>query len=123
MKICSEFIPQFLDYLLNKETIVVLVDLLMGNDSPLGKDKKRPDIPQYQSIPIIQLLSILMKNKKNLIDYINPNKAQMGIIYHNLSENEKKMIGNINFYRKMIKNKNDNDLLASITGKLAENDE
>ena len=47
-----------------------------------------------------------MTRKKNLKDYINPNEVVEGVEYENLTENEKNMIGNIKFYRKMIKNKN-----------------
>jgi len=39
-----------------------------------------------------------------------------------MTENEKNMLGNIKFYRKMIKNRNDNGLLSSITSKLSEKD-
>ena len=58
----------------------------MGNDSPLAdKDKKRHEIPQYQSISIIQLICHLMKSKKNLVDYINPDKKLAGVVYTNMT--------------------------------------
>ena len=63
-----------------------------------------------------------MTRKKNLKDYINPNEVVEGVEYENLTENEKNMIGNIKFYRKMIKNKNDNGILGTITSKLSQKD-
>ena len=56
----------------------MLLDILMGNDSPLyieNSDKnkiKRQDIPQFQAFPLIQMVYSLMVNKKNLRDTINP---------------------------------------------------
>ena len=46
-----------------------------------------------------------MQYKKNLLDYINPSKTHKDVRYRNLTENQKKMIGNIKFYKKMIKNR------------------
>lgn len=59
----------------------------MGNDSPLAeKDKKRFEIPQYQSISIIQLICHLMKSKNNLVDYTKPSKKLAGVTYTNMTE-------------------------------------
>lgn len=119
-KVCCEFIPIIFEYMEVRETLVNLVDILMGNDSPLAeKDKKRPEIPQNQSIPIINLIYIFMLHKANLVNYINPQRKVLGTRYTNLTDKEKQMIGNINFYKKMIKTKCDNHQLAIITGKLS----
>lgn len=64
-----------------------------------------------------------MNRKKNLQDYINPNEMVEGVEYETLTENEKNMLGNIKFYRKMIKNRNDNGILGVITSKLSQKDE
>lgn len=70
--------------------IAKLVDLLMGSSSPIAnKSKKRVDIPAYQATSAIQLLVSLMNCKKNLKDYINPNKIIEGCYYENLTPLEK----------------------------------
>lgn len=87
-KLNCELIPQIKEYAGNREILVKLGDILMDNDSPFAeKGKRRTEVPQFQSIPIIQMIVFLISRKKNLVDYINPEHMAEGIVYEELTLN------------------------------------
>lgn len=122
-KTCCEFMPVLVDYLITHECLVILVDKLMGNDSPLADNKKkRVEISQYVVTPIIQIVVYLMSRKKNMKGYINPLKVFDNLKYYEMTENEKLLLSNTEFYSKMINKRYDSGQLGLVTARLSEKD-
>jgi hypothetical protein len=46
-----------------------------------------------------------MSRKKNLKEFINPMRIFEGVTYYEMTEKEKTLLGSINFYGKLIRNK------------------
>lgn len=70
-------------------------------------------------MPLIHTIVIISSRKKNLKNYLNPVRCIQGTAYFDMSEKEKMIFGNVNFYSKMAKSKRDNGMLGFVISKLS----
>ncbi len=63
------------EFCLDNNFLFILLDLLMGNQSPYAqKDKKRQDFPYEGAVPLVQTILRLLSRKRNLAGVI-PSKS------------------------------------------------